>query len=138
MSRRSKAPPKKGSPPKCPDYLAAPAKAKWKELVRDLKNAGILAKSDVDTMARYCAEFATWQKANDMIQRAGELLKGPNGGLIQNPWLAIRKHASAQMHKISLQLGLDPISRQRLHVEPEVAQKRQGVARRDRDKAPDA
>lgn len=130
-------PPVRTGIPKCPDYLNASAKAKWKELVRDLKSAGILAKSDVDTMARYCASWATWAKANDMIQKGGELYKGPNGGLIQNPYLAIRKAASAELHKLSQLLGLDPLSRQRLHVDPQAGKQRRGVSRRDRSKAPD-
>jgi len=124
---------RKGAPT-CPAYLNAAAKAKWKELVRDLKSADILAKVDADTMARYCVVFASWQKANDMIQKSSEILKGPNGGMVQNPWLAIRKAASAELHKISVQLGMDPLSRQRLQAPG--AQAAAGVGMRDRSKGP--
>lgn len=100
--------------PACPDYLNAPARAKWKDLVRELKAMGVATKTDADTMARYCVTFVTWAKANDLIQKTGEVLKGPNGGMVQNPWLSVRNKADNQLAKISVQLGLDPLSRLRL------------------------
>lgn len=109
-----------GAPP-CPDFLDANAKAKWKELVAALKTADILATADGDLMARYCSEFATWKKANDTIQKTGEIFKGPNGGDVQSPWLSVRSKAGIQLNKMSEQLGLDPLSRQRLHVSAEQA-----------------
>lgn len=108
--------------PACPEFLDETAKAKWRDLVAALKTADILAHADVDTMARYCSEYATWRRANDKIQTEGEVLKGPNGGDIQNPYLSVRSKAAIQLNKMSEQLGLDPLSRQRLHVSTEAAE----------------
>jgi len=105
--------------PDCPEYLSKEAKAKWSDLIRDLEGAGIIVKADADTMARYCETWASWRRANDWIQKLGEVYKGPNGGMVQNPYLSIRAKASSEMNKISAQLGLDPASRQRLHVATE-------------------
>lgn len=105
----------RGAPP-CPDDLSDLAKKKWKELVGALKSANILSSADSDTMARYCEEAATWTRANKKIDEDGEVLVGPNGGDIQNPYLSIRNKAAITLGKMSEQLGLDPLSRQRLHV----------------------
>lgn len=100
--------------PKCPDNLSAAAKAKWKVLVKDLKEAGILTLVDTDNLGAYCECFATWQLANDMVVKGGVIQKGPNGGLVQNPFFSVRNKAAAEMRKYSVMLGLDPASRQRL------------------------
>lgn len=111
---------KRGAPP-CPSDLSDFAKTKWQELVEALKVADILSSADSDTMARYCEEFSTWKKANDKIKIEGEVVIAPNGWPVQNAYLAIRSKAAIQLNKMSEQLGLDPLSRQRLHVSTETA-----------------
>lgn len=106
-----------GGVPACPKFLSDVARKKWRDLTKQLKQTGLLSHVDVDTIARYCAAYATWFKANDMVQKAGEIYLGPNKGLVQNPWLSVRKAASAEMQKISPQLGLDPLSRRHLEIE---------------------
>ena len=103
--------------PSCPEFLSPIAKKKWKDLVKHLKLAGVLMHVDGDTIARYCVVYATWYKANEMVQKAGEVYLGPNSGFVQNPWLSIRKAASQEMQKISPQLGLDPRSRKLLDID---------------------
>lgn len=109
---------KRGAPP-CPVDLSDIAKQKWQELVEALKVADILSSADSDTMARYCEEFSTWKKANDKIKIEGEVVIAPNGWPVQNAYLAIRSKAAIQLNKMSEQLGLDPLSRQRLHMSTE-------------------
>lgn len=112
---------KRGAPA-CPTDLSDIAKQKWKELVEALKVADILSSADSDTMARYCEEFSTWKKANDRIKAEGEVVIAPNGWPVQNAYLAIRSKAAIQLNKMSEQLGLDPLSRQRLHISTEIAE----------------
>lgn len=98
----------------CPTHLSAHAKKKWAELVRILDRAGILKAVDADVLACYCEVYATWLKANKAIAKQGEVTKGPNGGQVHNPYVAIRKGAAAEMRRYSQMLGLDPLSRQKL------------------------
>lgn len=109
-----------GAPP-CPDYLSDEAKRHWGELVAALKDANILSKADSNMMACYCEEFATWKTANDDIQANGLTFMGSNGWPAPNAHLAIRRAAVIQLNKIAEQLGLGPLSRQRLNVSTETA-----------------
>lgn len=111
---------KPGAPP-CPDHLSDEARQHWGELVAWLKEANILSGADSDMMACYCEEFATWKKANDDIKAKGLTFTGSNGWPAPNAHLAIRRAAVIQLNKIAEQLGLGPLSRQRLHVSTETA-----------------
>jgi len=100
--------------PKCPAYLSPAAKKKWAEIVKNLKNAGVLTLVDGDILGSYCEYWATWFEANEKIVKVGSVYKGPNGGFVQNPYLSIRRNAAKDMAKLAERLGLDPLSRQRL------------------------
>jgi P27 family predicted phage terminase small subunit len=76
---------------------------------------GVITKADRDMMTLYCVAFSRWYGAEAKL-KIGAILKGPNGGLLQSPYLFVADHAAKEMQKLSRMLGLDPVSRKKLGI----------------------
>lgn len=108
--------------PRCPEHLDDIARARWKQLAKELYNTHILTVIDRDTLAAYCQAYSRWAKAEENVRESGEVITTQSGNLIQNPYLGIANRAMDQMVKIGTEFGLTPSSRVRLKVtEPEPA-----------------
>lgn len=59
----------------------------------------------LDSLIEYCRLFERKAKADAQIQEHGELVAGPNGFPVENPWLAVSMKASYEMRKIAKELG---------------------------------
>lgn len=116
-----KAPEGRKGIPACPSFLSESAKSKWLSLTDELEKMGLLTISDGDIMACYCEAWASWKEANDYVGKLGINYKssGGQGGLVYNQWLPARSKMANEMQKYRVQLGLDPLSRQKLRVATE-------------------
>lgn len=119
--------------PTCPKELKGAAKRRWNELVAILADTGLLTQADRDAMAAYCVIWARWRDAEDRLQNEPTVITSPEGGTYQNPTLHVSNKCFEQMCKLWSVLGLDPVSRTRLQVNPT---KKSGVPSRDRSKGP--
>lgn len=126
--------------PRCPEYLTGEAAACWKRTANDLYDAGLLTSVDRDALALYCTAFARWRKAEDIVQKAHEVLKTKDerdeegnlikpGGMYQNPWFAVANRAHEQMTKLQAEFGMTPSSRTRVKIEKPAAQRAAKQAR---------
>lgn len=101
--------------PEAPEHLNAVARAEWDRIVVELVAIGSLALCDRSALAAYCANYARWVRAEEMIARlSSELVTTPNGAVQINPWVSIANRAMELMHKFGTEFGLTPASRVRL------------------------
>lgn len=84
----------------------------WSELRAEY--AAALSDADYTLFAKLVAREVQYREAQKEVRRLGMLIKSPSGYPIQNPYLAIANKASAEMLRISVQLGLTPLSRGRV------------------------
>lgn len=130
--------------PRCPEFLTGEAERCWKRLARELYDAGLLTAVDRDALATYCAAFARWRKAEDLLAKSGEIIRTEikteldangnkvvtgGGNVIQNPWLAISNKAQETMNKLAAEFGMTPSSRSRVKAEQSFAKKQVSVER---------
>jgi len=100
--------------PRAPDWLGTVAKARWKELTKELYALNVLTAVDLDALARYCVIYERWKKAESMLEEQGELTKSPNGYVGQNPYLAIANRCLKQLQSLGAEFGLTPSTRTRV------------------------
>jgi P27 family predicted phage terminase small subunit len=124
------------TPPVCPDFLPADAKAKWAELAPELSRLGLLTVVDGEALACLCSAWADFKAATETIAKEGRYqlvggwpveVKGDDGevrtevrgGQLQ-PHPALAQHARAMkaIKEFAALFGLEPSSRSRLHVRP--------------------
>jgi len=94
-----------------PEWLVAPlALESWHWLVPMLEEAGLLAGTDADTVARYCDAVAEFRLARQELEEQGRTVQTGHGPRNHPAW-ARRKDAAAEMHRLSISLGLSPSDR---------------------------
>ena len=138
--------------PRCPSHLTGEAEKCWHRLARELYDAGLLASIDRDALTAYCAAYARWRKAEEMLAKTGEVIltntrsetsedgtvTNSGGNLVQNPWLAVSNRALDQMTKLAQEFGMTPSSRSRVKAEISAARQAQPERARSVAAAPNA
>jgi len=138
--------------PRCPSHLTGEAEKCWHRLARELYDAGLLASIDRDALTAYCAAYARWRKAEEMLAKTGEVIltntrsetsedgtvTNSGGNLVQNPWLAVSNRALDQMTKLAAEFGMTPSSRSRVKAEISAARQAQPERARSVAAAPNA
>lgn len=99
--------------PKPPKQLRGGALREWKRVVPLLMAKGILSHVDLAALAMYCKEFDRWQRAEDILDAQGELVKTKSGNVIHHPALGISRTAEKLVHKFAAEFGLTPSARTR-------------------------
>ena len=112
--------PKPTTKPKCPRWLAGPARTCWRRLVPDLHRVGILTGADADVMAAFCQarsdfeaaarELADWRARTNGTATVSDRF----GQLKPHPAIAMQATAISQLRQLGSQLGLTPSGRVRL------------------------
>jgi P27 family predicted phage terminase small subunit len=108
--------PKPSGVPDCPEHLDTVAKQEWDRVSAELISIGLLTSVDRAALAAYCAAYSRWVKAEQAIQKHGEVIKTQSGNAIQNPYVGVANRALDLMHKFLSEFGMTPSSRSRLHV----------------------
>lgn len=108
--------------PVCPSWIDADAKAAWKQLIPLLEQMRVLTKVDRNAIIRYCQAWSRWKKAEQFIQKHGEVypLKDDQGHikcLQQFPQVAIAHKLSALLTRFEQEFGMTPSARTRIQVE---------------------
>lgn len=100
--------------PTCPQHLKEKARAEWKRVAPTLERLGVLTNLDRAVLAAYCTSYADYVEAVEHLERGKVIIKSPDGGQYQNPWVAVKRRATEQMLKCAGELGLTPSSRGRV------------------------
>lgn len=106
------------SPPRCPPHLSEVARKEWRRLATPLYEPGLLSLADRAALAAYCQAWGHWVEAEDHLARTPTLLKTPSGYAQQSPWLTIANKQLELMGRYMTELGLTPVARTRVDLEP--------------------
>lgn len=102
--------------PRCPGHLSETAQREWWRLATPLHEAGVLTLADRAALAAYCQAYARWAEAETKLAETPALLKTPSGYVQQSPWLSVANKQMELMGRFMAELGLTPVSRQRLDI----------------------
>ena len=107
-----------GTAPDTPECLCDVAKAKWDELIGDLKRNGVLSTDTREMLISYCTTFAKWMEARQKVEETGLAIhsvdKLGNEIISRNPYVAEMHKFREQLNKLLPEFGLTPASRQKL------------------------
>jgi P27 family predicted phage terminase small subunit len=108
----------------CPDWLSPVAKAEWERVVGLLVSHGLVTVADQAVLAAYCQAYARWCEAEAVLEQSGLVIEierydkqgNPLGTYTQQrPEVSIAQNYYGLMLSAASKLGLDPVSRARLH-----------------------
>lgn len=98
--------------PAPPKQLSGEALAEWDRICDELEIMGTLCTADRSILALYVRAWARWMKAEEQIDKWGEIVPSPKTKTpSHNPWVTISNNAHGQAVKLLEQLGLTPRSR---------------------------
>jgi P27 family predicted phage terminase small subunit len=97
-----------------PEWIQGIAREMWERVTPLLCQQRILQLSDIHIVEGFCIAYGNWRAAQDHVNKNGIVIEGATGGPIKNPALTELNAAAKQMVMFGGQLGLDPVSRQRL------------------------
>jgi P27 family predicted phage terminase small subunit len=101
--------------PTCPKHLNAEERDLWAEIGKELYDLGVLTNVDAGVFEVYVTALAIMRRVKPEIEKS-LVFDGPNGGPIQNPYLAIYNKAKEHVMKAGAELGVSPASRSRVSV----------------------
>ena len=104
--------------PRCPDYLDACAKEKWKAVVSELAPQGILTKVDGDILAGYCLQYSIHIRASEFVASLSSLTIVNAGRVQLHPLVKAARDALLVMDRLGVEYGITPSSRSRIQATP--------------------
>jgi P27 family predicted phage terminase small subunit len=114
--------------PHVPTYLDRLGRAEWYRQVRDLYPIGLLSKIDKHLLGAYCAAYARWVHAEDLVAEEGmrvATVMRVNKDEVTlwaeykaNPMIKVAEEAMKTMLKFAAEMGITASSRSRLSATP--------------------
>lgn len=95
-----------------PESLPPEAHDHWRLMVAELTAMRLLHESDLPMLEMLVIAALRHRQASEVIERAGVLVKGQRGPLV-NPALKAERDAAPQYQRLSEALGLSPAARLR-------------------------
>ncbi len=103
-----------------PDYLTGIAKEEWDRVAPILSELGLLTDLDVALLASYCVAYATWRKAEQILDEQGLTfcITRDDGSLYcqQRPEESIANKMLTQIKAICSEFGMSPGARARMEL----------------------
>lgn len=109
---------------KMPVGMSDSAKKHWGQVVKQLKEAGIMTNLDVTALMIYCETYAQWRDATDKINKHGSVVKGERGFPVRSPYLMVAQKAFDQMKQMLTEFGMTPSSRTKVNTTDEHNEKK--------------
>ena len=103
--------------PSCPKYFDDEHRRLWQKIV-DEAPAGLLTGSDNIVLEALAVEWQRYRRATMEIMDSGEMQVDKDGTVRRSPWLMIQSKALEAMNTWSAKIGLSPIDRQKLDLDP--------------------
>ena len=103
-----------GIPP-CPKHLNDEERKLWAEIGHELYEVGVLTNVDAGVFEVYVTSLDLMRRVKPEVEKA-LIYRGPNGGPIQNPYLAIYNKAKEHVMKAGAEIAASPASRSRVSV----------------------
>ena len=108
--------------PEPPSFITGYAADEWWAVAPELHALGLLTRIDVPVLAAYCASYAGWRQASELLARMvvnhpitnGQLIKTKCGDAAQNPLVSIARKHAADMVRYASEFGLTALARTRI------------------------
>lgn len=103
-----------------PSFLTAEAKEEWRRMLPILRASGLLTEGDLVPLAAYCALYARWRFAEEMLgektKAKGDayITRAGNGYEQASPWVNIASRSLELMKGYLIEFGLTPAARARM------------------------
>lgn len=107
--------------PKCPWWLKKDKIAynEWKRVSGELERLGLLTCIDGTALAAYCKCYARWRRAEDKLDKEGQVVRFRTGYKAQSPYVNIAEKYLKLMKDFMIQFGLTPSARGRMSLPSE-------------------
>lgn len=106
------------SRPTCPKPLTEAARHEWRQIAPKLERLGLLTEIDRSALALYCQAWGDWITARRVLKQSATVIKGPDGGLMLNPYLKVATTAARQMREFLGLFGMSPSDRTQVSAAP--------------------
>jgi len=111
--------------PPPPEWMSAEAKAEWDYVAGQLYAVGCLTGIDRGALAAYCQAYGRWVQAERALNECAKHDTASSGLLVdigkeqyrRNPLVAIANDAMAALVKYSVEFGMTPSARSRIHAQ---------------------
>lgn len=104
--------------PVCPQYLSSEAKKHFKFLVKELSQAGLVARIDQGALEILAISYARMKEAEIQLQTEGtEFQKTPNQYVQLSPYSVAYERHSSRYEKLCKQFGVTVRARQQIKVD---------------------
>lgn len=97
----------------------------WNDSCRYLKEVAMLHGIDLQSLAMYCREMATYHRCMDIVRKEGVVKEFENGAQRMdqiNPYYKVAKMALENANKIADKFGFNPSARASLKASPQKTQ----------------
>lgn len=84
-----------------PSHLAGAALVEWQRMAELLPK-----QTDRALLEAYCVSYARWLVAEGELAKTGPVVRSPQGGAVQNPWLAVSRASLRDFVKCLADMGL--------------------------------
>lgn len=102
--------------PAPPAFLEGLAREKWLELAGMLVVANVLTGGDLHNLEGFCRAYERWREAEAHVAKHGVVVGSVRKGFRKNPAATVANESLKQLRDFASLLGLDPSSRERLHI----------------------
>lgn len=111
-SRLNRSEPKPRGAPIKPAGMSRDASAIWRRLIRDYGHTGVLTAVDSDVLRAYCEAVVRYERAAQMLEETGPLVRGARRGeLVKNPLHQVVRDNADLMRQLARELGFTPSAR---------------------------
>jgi len=87
---------------------------RWRRLVRDYAQSGVLTSVDADSLRIYCECVVRYEHAASMLEKTGPLTRGQKGELVKNPLHQVVRDDADLIRAFARELGFTPSARSSL------------------------
>jgi P27 family predicted phage terminase small subunit len=102
--------------PALPDWLSPDARQEWSRVLGLIATAGALSRPDADVLSAYCETLVLFRRAIAMLHRDGITFVSDDRMIKRHPAVGIASDARKDLVRLAAELGMTPVSRQRLNV----------------------
>jgi P27 family predicted phage terminase small subunit len=97
--------------PVAPDWLTDRARSVWDRTVAELDHMGMATMADQDSLVVYCQSVAHYEEACRLVNTAGLLIRGRDGGVVKNPAMQFVRDQAVLIRAYAREFGLTPAAR---------------------------
>lgn len=116
--------------PEPPPWLSREARQVWDRTFKELSAMRMCHAADRDSLVIYCTAVVNHARAQQLLDKAGPLIKGVEGNVVRNPAVAVVHASSLIVNRFAREFGLTPSARVNLARPPAAFEDSRALAER--------